>query len=1202
MVSIQALNFSLCQSYFYLKWENSFYDETGNYVFTVPNNYIPILPSKYTYCNIQNDNDICSPELYRTNLSNYPVISTVDSIIVIKNKSDDKFALLNINDQIVKTFESNIFYASYVSCQYILGVRPTITTEYFDEHVYFNTNGKLVLQNNYRNATPFVDGYAIVQNFDYSWDIIDKNGAVISEISKKFSDPIVEVYPFLNGSAQLITLNSKYRIRNSEFYNLKIVPCDNTMDFVVPRNSFDLIKESEKFNIDTLGNIKKLDANQLVDSYRFDISNYGKIKTSKSNQVLWNIVRSNKISGLKIDSTNFENHNYYKLYKIGNEDISSFRKYILDSQGNIVKNKFEFFEEIIKLRPNYVLGITNSTTYYFDFKYKEYIEIKSTLTEIDKNYQQFSIDYLYSLEFDKIGNNLLILKEGEIIDILQIENKRATSILNSKIKKSIKTRIKNSERLSCNYYELINFKIGGDIEIECDTIDFEKIRLLKSFRKLVLYNVKFIKNWNLLLDNRSNLDSLLIYGDYNISNFNQFKFENIKFSIFVNDKFINEKYVNLDLNFPDIEFRKYIIEKFPRCANRDGSIDINSPYIRSCDTIVINNYNIQDITGINYFENLKYLKIITKVKNVPKFPTSLESLIIQNNLINLDEWNFPPELTYLHLNKVTFFKNNNIEIIVNLPSKIKSLILEDTNLGGINKFPPDIEYLSLSHFNSLNNLPSKLKSLKLSEIKNYNLSKLPDSLTTLDGYKIEQIINLLPKNLENLTLSKTNYLLPPLPENLKSLNIYDISAIYSPFPPKLETLKIYNGKIKALPRLPENLKILQLFNLENFIEINYLPNGLENLYIFHSKIKIPKELPSGMKKFRVIGPINEEIPIINSDLEYFDYSYSHPPDSVLTFSHKVDTIICENCHLKYVNILKANPKYLDLNYNTNLSELELTPNLTYLDLSDCNFQNLKYIPSQLESLKISNNPLQEFSYFNEKLIYFDGRRCGLTSLPRLPDSLKELTVSENELSQIDYLPKNLKKLDLSRNNLKTLDISNLTKLETAKLTDNELEYISDLPENLLSIDLSNNYLVQFPNIPNNLNVLNLFNNAMTNLTLPNFRDNNLTLNLKCNKIKNLKSFKDKKYLKIDIEELEFPSNYTNQIDNDSHIFHVESANYYNYIDVSGMKYNSTFKIIDSRGKNVQAGKIFKSYILVPNLRVGNYKFVINDKYYKLSYN
>ena len=87
---------------------------------------------------------------------------------------------------------------------------------------FYNEKGKRV-GGLYRNITPFSDGYASVQFYDYSWGILDEKGKAVGgryDLTMPFEDKMAHVV--LNGKSFYVDTDFK-KITKNEVLRRKII-------------------------------------------------------------------------------------------------------------------------------------------------------------------------------------------------------------------------------------------------------------------------------------------------------------------------------------------------------------------------------------------------------------------------------------------------------------------------------------------------------------------------------------------------------------------------------------------------------------------------------------------------------------------------------------------------------------------------------------------------------------------------------------------------------------------------------------------------------------------------------------------------------------------------------------------------------------------------------------------------------------------
>lgn len=177
---------------------------------------------------------------------------------------------------------------------------------------------------------------------------------------------------------------------------------------------------------------------------------------------------------------------------------------------------------------------------------------------------------------------------------------------------------------------------------------------------------------------------------------------------------------------------------------------------------------------------------------------------------------------------------------------------------------------------------------------------------------------------------------------------------------------------------------------------------------------------------------------------------------------------------------------------SSLDGLEEASSLIYLDLSNNNISNLKYISklSNLNTLKLSNNNIKSTS--------------GIDSL----NMLMYLDLSNNDISNISSIEnlEHLKSLNLSNNNVSSISsIENLNKLYELKLSDNNIKNLSSIEtlSNIKYLDLSHNKIKDI-SVLENLTELEKVDLSYNEISDVNYFENNLNLqilNLEDNQIR-----------------------------------------------------------------------------------------------------
>ncbi len=140
------------------------------------------------------------------------------------------------------------------------------------------------------------------------------------------------------------------------------------------------------------------------------------------------------------------------------------------------------------------------------------------------------------------------------------------------------------------------------------------------------------------------------------------------------------------VTIPDANFVAYLQQYFPTCMN-GNQMDTTCAGITDTTSINVSGYNIYDLTGIQYFDNLDTLSCFQNHLTLfPNLPATLRYLICDNNqLTNL------PSLP-LNLKKLTCH-HNLITYLPTLPASLTYLSCSYNQLTNIPVLPNSLTYL-----------------------------------------------------------------------------------------------------------------------------------------------------------------------------------------------------------------------------------------------------------------------------------------------------------------------------------------------------------------------------------------------------------------------------------------------------------------------------------------------------------------------------
>jgi len=130
--------------------------------------------------------------------------------------------------------------------------------------------------------------------------------------------------------------------------------------------------------------------------------------------------------------------------------------------------------------------------------------------------------------------------------------------------------------------------------------------------------------------------------------------------------------------------------------------------------------------------------------------------------------------------------------------------------------------------------------------------------------------------------------------------------------------------------------------------------------------------------------------------------------------------------------------------------------------------------------EIKINSENDFHLIKEGVELIDASYAKLSYFPTLPKSLKELYCSANNLKSLPELPENLILLSCYDNNLKIIP-ELPKKLERLYCGNNNLSHLPELPNSLTQLYCNGNKLEYLPKLPNSLTKLCCNENELTSL-------------------------------------------------------------------------------------------------------------------------
>lgn len=529
------------------------------------------------------------------------------------------------------------------------------------------------------------------------------------------------------------------------------------------------------------------------------------------------------------------------------------------------------------------------------------------------------------------------------------------------------------------------------------------------------------------------------------------------------------------VNIPDTIFRSYLETNFPSLMS-GGQLDtvkaaIFYPANGLTFSINVSNKGIRSLEGITYFKRLKGLSSMDNLlSTLPLLPDSVSSLVVDNN--QLEELsNLPSQLFSLKCNnnllrslpdlpEGLYFlecKFNEIISLPKLPKSLRRLYVEDNSLEYLPELPDSLQYLFCEN-NIIKVIPHLPSGLERLNCENNKISEFTDSV--------------FPESL--ISISCNNNLITKLPDFVRNLILVDCSSNkitkLPELPFRMNYLNCANNLLVSLPKFP---KFLNNINCSGNLITNIDEFPDTNLILYCSK--------NNLESLPVLSPFLEQLQCQNNKLT----SLPSLPESLVS-------ILCNNNKLKVFPAFPRNLRYIDCSYN------EITT-----------FSGFSFGGTFGVDFKFNNNKVVDFPEMKDAN-NFSRIDCSynlIESITYLPSTLDRLNISYNPLVSLPRLDSNkISSLYISGLKLKTLPPLNKS-YSTLQASDNLISIISNMPQVNFILDLTNNPLYCIDTITYSIQYLNLRNTFMA--CLPNAINPDVELDIPlsaCTKEDNCKNF------------------------------------------------------------------------------------------------
>ena len=180
------------------------------------------------------------------------------------------------------------------------------------------------------------------------------------------------------------------------------------------------------------------------------------------------------------------------------------------------------------------------------------------------------------------------------------------------------------------------------------------------------------------------------------------------------------------VTIPDANFANWLNQQYPGAMN-GNLMDTTNFEIVTTQWLFIQNENIADLTGLNYFDNLlEFLCYDCQVTNIPSLPPNLEVLNCTNNFLS----SLPPLPSSLTKLIIT---NNYFSVLPNLPNNLIQLSCDLNQLNYLPMLPANLVYLECA-YNQLTSLPALPNTLTELYCNNNQISSLPPLTNLYTGF------------------------------------------------------------------------------------------------------------------------------------------------------------------------------------------------------------------------------------------------------------------------------------------------------------------------------------------------------------------------------------------------------------------------------------------------------------------------------------
>lgn len=407
---------------------------------------------------------------------------------------------------------------------------------------------------------------------------------------------------------------------------------------------------------------------------------------------------------------------------------------------------------------------------------------------------------------------------------------------------------------------------------------------------------------------------------------------------------------------PDSSFRVFLQVNYPSCMTGD-SLNSTCTEVVSETVLIIEEIDIYDLTGLEYFVGLEYLDCSrNEISELPAFQESLLHIDVSyNDLITLPP--LPSGLVYLNSGS-----NSQIGELPDLPASLDTLYCYFNYVDSLPDLPEGLKVLNMvaSHLGYLPELPESLEYLRCDLNDLTEMPELPTGLKHLNNSNnfLENSHPVLPEGLEYFNCRGNQWLvnLPALPSTLKTLYCGDMHLnTLQELPPTLEYLECNYNFLTVMPDFPQSLRSINFYS-NQVTQVPQLPDSLETLVCFLNQIAELPDLPPTLTVLNVGRNILTELPPLPENLKELACD-----ENLLTsldpLPVHLEELYCGKQSIFELPHLPSTLKKLNCGYSNIYFMPTLPDSLEYLHCANTNIECLPTLPETLEDLIITNTAL-----------------------------------------------------------------------------------------------------------------------------------------------------------------------------------------------------------------------------------------------------